>query len=147
MRYLRDVREERKAIITISEGWRLFRPAQSLMPDTSKGVPGMPPLGVDPGSGKITTKNPNNPQAGSQYICDRDRMNLAQIDDESEFRQLLDEANRANASFYPIDPRGLAVFDSSIAKPSCRSTPTRRACALASTRSARSPTTPTASPS
>ena len=24
---------------------------------------------------------------------------------------MLDEANRANASFYPIDPRGLAVFD------------------------------------
>ena len=114
VRFLRDVREERKAIITISEGWRLFRPSQGLMPDASKGVPGMPPLGVDPGSGKITTKNASNPYAGSQYICDRDRMNLAQIDDESEFRQLLDEANRANASFYPVDPRGLAVFDSPI---------------------------------
>ena len=114
VRFLRDVREERKAIITISEGWRLFRPSQGLMPDASKGVPGMPPIGVDPGSGKITTKNPSNPYAGSQYICDRDRMNLAQIDDESEFRHLLDEANRANASFYPVDPRGLAVFDSPI---------------------------------
>jgi len=115
VRFLRDQREERKAIITISEGWRLFRPSQALMPDTSKGVPGMPPIGVDPGSGKITTgKNPNNPYAGSQYTCDRDRMNLAQIDDEVEFRQLLDEANRANASFYPVDPRGLAVFDSAI---------------------------------
>ena len=28
--------------------------------------------------------------------------------------QFLDEANRANASFYPIDPRGLPVFDSPI---------------------------------
>ena len=28
-----------------------------------------------------------------------------------QFREILDEANRANASFYPIDPRGLAVFD------------------------------------
>ena len=38
-------------------------------------------------------------------------MNLAQIDDDREFREILDEANRANASFYPIDPRGLVVFD------------------------------------
>ncbi|HYM22165.1 MAG TPA: VWA domain-containing protein, partial [Vicinamibacterales bacterium] len=28
-----------------------------------------------------------------------------------EFRDVLDEANRSNASFYPIDPRGLPVFD------------------------------------
>jgi hypothetical protein len=38
-------------------------------------------------------------------------MNLAQIDDDREFRDILDEANRANASFYPLDPRGLATFD------------------------------------
>jgi VWFA-related protein len=114
VRFLRDVREERKAIITITEGWRLFRSSQALMPTAANGVPGMTPIGVDPGSGKITTKNPSNPYAGSQYICDRDRMNLAQIDDEVEFRRLLDEANRANASFYPVDPRGLAVFDSPI---------------------------------
>ena len=31
-----------------------------------------------------------------------------------QFRALLDDANRANASFYPIDPRGLAVFDTPI---------------------------------
>jgi len=44
-------------------------------------------------------------------------MNLAQIDDAFEFRQLLDEANRANAAFYPFDPRGLPVFDSPISAP------------------------------
>ena len=36
------------------------------------------------------------------------------IDNDDQFRLLMDEANRANASFYPIDPRGLAVFDSQI---------------------------------
>ncbi len=44
-------------------------------------------------------------------------MTLAYLDDDSSFRQLLDEANAANTSFYPIDPRGLAVFDESIGKP------------------------------
>src|SRR5206468_8916674 len=46
--------------------------------------------------------------------CETDRVNLAQIDDEQQFREILDEANHANASFYPVDPRGLAVFDTPI---------------------------------
>jgi VWFA-related protein len=33
-----------------------------------------------------------------------------------QFRDILDEANRANASFYPIDPRGLAVFDTPLVR-------------------------------
>ena len=48
----------------------------------------------------------------SQTICDKDRMYLASLDNEDYFRQILDVANRNNASFYPIDPRGLAAFDS-----------------------------------
>src|SRR5439155_5040080 len=43
--------------------------------------------------------------------------NLAQLEDDQLFRQILDEANRGNASFYPIDPGGLAVFDSPINNP------------------------------
>src|SRR5450756_3180445 len=35
-------------------------------------------------------------------------------DDTIRFRDLCGEASRANVSFYPIDPRGLAVFDSPI---------------------------------
>ena len=48
--------------------------------------------------------------------CDADRIRLAQIDNDQQFRDILDEANRANASFYPIDPRGLAVFDTPIVR-------------------------------
>ena len=39
---------------------------------------------------------------------------LAYIDHEVEFRELLQRANRANVSFYPIDARGLVVFDTPI---------------------------------
>lgn len=46
--------------------------------------------------------------------CDRDRVYLAQIENDRYFRDLLDEANRANASFYTVDPRGLPVFDTPI---------------------------------
>jgi hypothetical protein len=38
-------------------------------------------------------------------------MELAMADDRKYFRDILGEANRANVSFYPIDPRGLPVFD------------------------------------
>ena len=74
----------------------------------------------------------------------------------SEFRDLLDEANRANASFYPVDPRGLAVFDTPIMRtdvpgPPPPMTPLAVDRAMLSGRArrrcARSPKPPTASPS
>ena len=36
------------------------------------------------------------------------------MDNDRYFRDLLDVANKANSSFYPIDPRGLPVFDDNI---------------------------------
>jgi hypothetical protein len=44
-------------------------------------------------------------------------MNLAVLDDSVQFQMMLDRANRANVSFYPIDPRGLPVFDTPIFVP------------------------------
>jgi VWFA-related protein len=111
VRYLRGLREERKAILAITDGWLLYRPNQTLMrPLRCHGVPDQPGIGVDPRSGKLTAKD--RPDAvAPEGKCGIDRIHLAQIDDEQQFRQLLDEANAANASFYPVDPRGLAVFD------------------------------------
>ena len=43
--------------------------------------------------------------------CSADRMRLANIDNAQFARDLANDANRANATFYPVDPRGLAVFD------------------------------------
>jgi hypothetical protein len=37
---------------------------------------------------------------------------LSQLDNRRHFENIMDTANRANASFYTVDPRGLAVFDS-----------------------------------
>jgi VWFA-related protein len=101
--FLRGVREERKAVLAISDGWLLFRPNPVL---SNKARPDGPLIGVDPRSGSITT--------GKASDCDGDRIQLAQLDDEAQFRRTLDEANRANTSFYPIDPRGLVVFDTAI---------------------------------
>jgi len=114
VRYLRGVREERKAILAITNGWLLYRPNHNLMrPLNCKGIPSGPQIGIDPRTGKLTSQE-TRPDRARSATCDTDRVHLAQIDDYEEFRQMLDEANRANASFYPVDPRGLAVFDTPI---------------------------------
>ena len=113
-RFLHGVREERKAVIAISDGWRLYRPNLNLARRVFCQVPGTPEVGVDPRTGKIAAVAKKHLYAASLYECDRDRLNLAQIDNEQLFRRILDEANRANTSFYPIDPRGLPVFDTPI---------------------------------
>ena len=69
-------------------------------------------MGIDP-NGRLAIGDPKTGLRGGSG-CDAERLQLAQIDDEEHFRRLLDEANRSNTSFYPIDPRGLAVFDTDI---------------------------------
>jgi VWFA-related protein len=120
VRYLRSIREERKAILTVTEGWLLYAPDRELMRLREAGkykepVPTLDPVVVGP-NGTLTTKEHRN-VAGDRLgkgECDADRSMLSMLDNKQFFRDLLDEANRANASFYPIDPRGLPVFDTSI---------------------------------
>ena len=112
--YLRDLREERKAILTVSEGWLLYpRNAELMKLRDKEPVPGQDALGVGRG-GKIVLGNPNDASYFSKQSCDTDRMRLANSDNPQYFRYIIDEANRANASFYTVDPRGLAAFDTPI---------------------------------
>jgi VWFA-related protein len=113
--FLRDAREERKAIIAITDGWVLFRPDDRLMQQTGDRPPELPTVNVDPRNGRLTTKDTTlSNGARTRSDCEQDRIGLAQLDHQFQFTRLLDEANRANASFYPVDPRGLAVFDTPI---------------------------------
>jgi VWFA-related protein len=117
VRYLRGVREERKAIITITNGWQLFRQDARLARQLNCQPPSANPVSVDPRTGRLTTKAPPNAVGADPASCDADRMLLAYADNDQQFRELLNEANSANASFYPLDPRGLPVFDSPISNP------------------------------
>jgi VWFA-related protein len=108
VRYLGSIREERKAILTISEGWALLGPNANVMAQK----PTIEPIGVDPnGRLKVGGERDKTGNPAAMTDCERERMHLANMDNEQHFRDLLDAANRNNASFYPIDPRGLAVFD------------------------------------
>jgi VWFA-related protein len=112
--FLRGVREERKAVITITDGWRLYGPNSNLVRPLDNVVPPTARVGVDPRNGRLTTKDTPNDTSGPRTQCETDRLTLSQLDHEQRIRTIFDEANRGNVSFYPIDPRGLVVFDEQI---------------------------------
>jgi VWFA-related protein len=123
VRHMAAVREGRTAVITVTDGWVLYRPNPALTAlrksDDGKNadpIPGgPPPVGVGPGGGLTTRINNNGGFSPSDRTeCEKDQMALAMEDDDRYFRDIFGEANRANVSFYPIDPRGLPAFDSPI---------------------------------
>jgi VWFA-related protein len=113
VRHLQILRDERKAIIVVSEGWILFRSNQGLMTSLDGTTPGVPQIFVGPG-GKPSMKDPGSYGGASRQQCDSDRMTLANQDNEQYFRDITGEANRTNAAFYPVDSGGLrSGFDAS----------------------------------
>jgi VWFA-related protein len=123
IRHMAAIREGRTAVITVSDGWKLFQPDPSMtaLRTDSKGrqadpIPGgPPPVGIGPGGGLTTRINNDGGFAPSDRTeCEKDRMELAMVDHARLFRDLFGEANRANVSFYTIDPRGLPAFDTPI---------------------------------
>jgi VWFA-related protein len=118
VQYMGTAREGRTAVITVTPGWALYTPDQSLTTlqqyplGGHEPIPGFAPVGGVGKNGGLTTATKDNSREGLKYQCDRDRMDLAMMDDEQRFRDIMGEANRADVSFYPVDPRGLPVFDS-----------------------------------
>jgi VWFA-related protein len=109
--HLDGLRPERKFVIVFTEGWPLYQRDENLARVLGGGPPGPDRIGLGPG-GKITTGQTQQDQSGqTQEACDRQRLMLAYIDHEIELREILQRANRANVSFYPVDARGLVVFD------------------------------------
>jgi VWFA-related protein len=110
--HLRGIREERKAVLTVTEGWPIFTENRRLA-STVRGreLPA-------PGRVGRTPRERSEPAAAATGTmlreCEADRLALAMIDHTQRFRRIAEDANRANVSFYPVYARGLAVFDSPI---------------------------------
>ncbi len=104
-------------MIVVSQGWRLLEPKPALVKlqecDQAP-LPGMP--GVAPTGRIVTDATTARSGRGSTTpsTCYAQATQYAMADNASLFRQLGERANRFNVSFYPIDTRGLAVFDRSI---------------------------------
>jgi VWFA-related protein len=113
VRHLRFVREERKAVIAISQGWRLYGEDPTLRA-TSKAPPPVPPVGLDPRTGRVGTADRNATEFFDRRKCEQERLSLSMLRNEQRFIDILQQANAGNTSFYPIDPRGLVVFDEDI---------------------------------
>jgi VWFA-related protein len=110
---LHGVREERKAILLLSDGWRLFGRNEALKRPIDN-PPRGPTITIDPRSGRLTSDDTKNPNATGATDCERDRVALAELDGQLRLREIVNEANRSNSSFYSIDPRGVVVFDEQI---------------------------------
>jgi len=115
--HLTSLREERKAVIAVSEGWPLYGPDRQLTrPLQHTGEGGLRPVTIDPRTGKPTASNPN-PLAADYATCETQRTALSELQDEQRFLTIMQAANRGNVSFYPVDPRGLAVEGQGILGP------------------------------
>ena len=96
---LGGLREGRKALILVSEGYTNYLPAQLRDPIAS--MPGVGnPMRGDPGIGD---------NMGEQ----RQRW-FSQAEMISDLREVFDLANKNNVSIYALDPRGLAAFEHDI---------------------------------
>jgi VWFA-related protein len=94
---LGGLREGRKALILVSEGYSNYVPPQ--MRRTNAQMPG--------------TEATANPFAGDGTNADRERF-FGQAEMISRLRDIYELANRNNVSIYAVDPRGLAAFESDI---------------------------------
>ena len=109
VKYLGSVREERKAIITVTEGWVLYREDPDLMRQRSTE------------RRSAATRCASDRQASSRSRTRRRRQRpqpgrlrsgpdlLAGIDNDRFLREIMDDANRGNSTFYMIDPSGLTT--------------------------------------
>jgi VWFA-related protein len=114
VRHLRFVREERKAVIAISQGWRLFREDPVLRRPVDNPVSPVPPLGLDPRTGRIGVVEQTGTDVFDPRRCEQERQSLSMLRNDLRFVDILQQANTANTSFYPVDPRGLVAFDEHI---------------------------------
>lgn len=115
VRYLGGVREERKALITVTTGYQMFEPKEDLLRHQECAPPpSMGGLGTGP-DGRITTNRggaQNGPVGSMSTIeCATTAAKYARLNNRQRFIELTQEANRYNVSFYPFDPRGLTGFD------------------------------------
>ena len=100
--HLGGLREGRKALILVSEGYTNYLPPQ--LRDRYAGVP------------ELGNPNQLNPLAGDGPLEQMSAMSAA-LDIMRDLRYVFNEANRGNTAIYAVDPRGLAVSEFDVSQP------------------------------
>ncbi len=114
MTHLGGLRDERKAVVVVTEGWMLFRPNPALTRPNSQVGPAPPPIGRPPVTPPSERSGAGVLDQSSLIECEADRNALANVDHDARLREITDDANRGNVTFYPVHARGLVVFDAPI---------------------------------
>jgi len=112
--HLNGIREERKAVLAVTEGWVIYRPDSKLARALDKDDPGIRPGDVLLRPPRPQPSDTGQVQGSARVQCEADRMALAALDHEFRLQQLTQTANRGNVTFYPVYARGLTVFDAPI---------------------------------
>jgi VWFA-related protein len=110
--HLGGLRDERKAILAVTEGWLEYAPNPQLarLVKRDQGLIPSPPGIV----GRGTRTDPTTSAGDVRTKCESDRVALANMDNRDRLRAMGESANRVNVTFYPVGAQGLAVFDSPI---------------------------------
>ena len=108
--HLGGIREERKAVLAVTEGWVLFRENAALTRPGNNG-PASPPIFRPPVAPPTERGVVTQPL---QIECEADRIALSTIDHPERLRQIGQDANRGNVTFYPVYARGLVALDAPI---------------------------------
>jgi VWFA-related protein len=124
--FLATSREDRTAVITLTDGWRLFGANPRLgIGSTSRaggfggfGGGGRGRGGFPPRGGTTQGDDGGRDVSGaSRTECEADRMELAALNDSLRLDRIADAANRALASFYTVYARVIAAEQTPNGKP------------------------------
>ena len=128
--FLSGSRQDRTAVITLTDGWRLFGPNPRLGGVMStnrggfggfggggRGRGGLPGGGGFPRGGTQGDDGGRDVSAASRTECEADRMALAALDDSLRLDRIADAANRAVTSFYTVYARVIAAEQTPNGKP------------------------------
>ena len=98
--HLGTIREERKTVLLVSKGWRIFEENNSLAQPSTDALP-LPNPGPRRGLGADGSLA-NDSEFRAQ--CEADRVSLARMDNRGRIEEITGNANRGNVSFYPLSP-------------------------------------------
>ena len=115
---LGEMREARTVTIVITQGWRLFREDAGVREQSKEYGASLPQVGSSGGRLTIGDKSANAGTYTDKKVCNDELIRLTSLDDERRLRDLITRANRANVSFYPVNPAGLQAFDTPISQSS-----------------------------
>ncbi len=112
VRHLGALREARKALVVLGIGWQLYTkdPGQLNAILTPDHYASKPRIGITD-QGKISMDPPANPGMVNWTWCAQQADHAFNLDNQRRYRDLIDEANRNNVAFYPVNVNGLSSGD------------------------------------